>query len=676
LIKILFFNFTEFNIKFIISFQINNYGNVKFLFLLETNILKFNKMDEIASFSNEDTSVMLNRLEQEFIYIGDLNDPIRIVDDQKAYEAIKYCHWNIFKNHKLKLAELLFKNNIHIKFIDVFDHLYSIRSEIKFDNVIPQCSSYQYYKSTDLNMRRIFNIMSLNTIIGEIFIFSLEFRRLFTKSNNEKNNKTYLEIYINFINDLEFIDNFMKFDPSFDGFINSIQNLSVDADECQKTWNSLNSIEILLKFARSHTKWKVESFATVAFIASDKDIENIGEINEIIKIFVNLTIKCVKNPRYKHKQEFKDALNETKIFTVNSISTGNGFSIFLPVLISCLYKLSVNEKLKMDVFNYPDLKNTLKSLIFDAIEVEKNYGLELFSQLAFNKQVNEELNKDLDLIEYVTKLQNKKDFEFKLLEKTCQNFLWILKSKEKQVENLPLIKTSHIMISYNTASRVKCLKIKDELEKLNFKIWIDVNEIHGSSLDSMAQAVEQSQIVLICITEKYRQSVNCQAEAQYAFKLNKPIVPLIMQAGYNNVSGWLGIIMGDKIFVDFCKYEFNESMSRLKKQIELITKPLNTNLTNLLPLENIQKNNDEEQKNTDSPKNWTEDQVKDWFLSKNLIKIYEEVKPVNGGVLYQLYDMKKNIPEFFYKSITKNETLDYKTIANFGNLLENLFERN
>ncbi len=206
------------------------------------------------------------------------------------------------------------------------------------------------------------------------------------------------------------------------------------------------------------------------------------------------------------------------------------------ILIITLYKLSVNEKLKMDVFNYPDLKNTLKSLIFDAIEVEKNYGLELFSQLAFNKQVNEELNKDLDLIEYVTKLQNKKDFEFKLLEKTCQNFLWILKSKEKQVENLPLIKTSHIMISYNTASRVKCLKIKDELEKLNFKIWIDVNEIHGSSLDSMAQAVEQSQIVLICITEKYRQSVNCQAEAQYAFKLNKPIVPLIMQAGYNKVS--------------------------------------------------------------------------------------------------------------------------------------------
>ena len=75
-----------------------------------------------------------------------------------------------------------------------------------------------------------------------------------------------------------------------------------------------------------------------------------------------------------------------------------------------------------------------------------------------------------------------------------------------------------------------------------------------------------------------------------------------------------------------------------------------------------------------SAKEWTEEQVKDWFLKENLIKIYEEMKPLDGPVLYQLYDMKKNIPEFFYKSITKSETLDYKSIAVFGHLLENLFK--
>lgn len=66
---------------------------------------------------------------------------------------------------------------------------------------------------------------------------------------------------------------------------------------------------------------------------------------------------------------------------------------------------------------------------------------------------------------------------------------------------------------------------------------MDVSDIHGSSLDSMAKAVENSYCVLMCITEKYRQSVNCQSEAQYAYKLGRPIIPCILQKGYENVTG-------------------------------------------------------------------------------------------------------------------------------------------
>lgn len=87
------------------------------------------------------------------------------------------------------------------------------------------------------------------------------------------------------------------------------------------------------------------------------------------------------------------------------------------------------------------------------------------------------------------------------------------------------------MISYNTASRELCLQIKESLEQAKLKVWIDVEEIHGSSLDSMARAVENAKCVLICVTEKYRQSLNCQSEAQYAFRLNKKIIPLVMQKG-------------------------------------------------------------------------------------------------------------------------------------------------
>ena len=39
------------------------------------------------------------------------------------------------------------------------------------------------------------------------------------------------------------------------------------------------------------------------------------------------------------------------------------------------------------------------------------------------------------------------------------------------------------------------------------------------------------------MTSKYKQSVNCRAEAEYAFSRNKPIVPLIMEKGYMP-DGW------------------------------------------------------------------------------------------------------------------------------------------
>jgi len=59
-------------------------------------------------------------------------------------------------------------------------------------------------------------------------------------------------------------------------------------------------------------------------------------------------------------------------------------------------------------------------------------------------------------------------------------------------------KTDHIMISYNKESREVCLKVKSELEKDGHRIWIDVEDIHGSSLESMALAIERSKCVLIC----------------------------------------------------------------------------------------------------------------------------------------------------------------------------------
>lgn len=59
-------------------------------------------------------------------------------------------------------------------------------------------------------------------------------------------------------------------------------------------------------------------------------------------------------------------------------------------------------------------------------------------------------------------------------------------------------------------------------------------------------------------------------EAEYAFQQRKPIIPLMMQRAYRP-DGWLGLILGSKLFYDFSgKYSFESRMTGLLKAIQTI----------------------------------------------------------------------------------------------------------
>ena len=87
----------------------------------------------------------------------------------------------------------------------------------------------------------------------------------------------------------------------------------------------------------------------------------------------------------------------------------------------------------------------------------------------------------------------------------------------------------------------------------------------------MAQAIEKSICVLVCVAEKYKESNFCRLEAEYLTQKNKPFIPILMEKGYR-ADGWLGIILGSKIFVDFTKLEFTNAMNELNRNLDLIPK--------------------------------------------------------------------------------------------------------
>jgi hypothetical protein len=131
------------------------------------------------------------------------------------------------------------------------------------------------------------------------------------------------------------------------------------------------------------------------------------------------------------------------------------------------------------------------------------------------------------------------------------------------------LKMKHIMISYQWDDQPFCIKMKHSLEKAGYNVWMDIDKMHGSTLDSMAEAVEQSFCVIMCITLKYKNSKSCKQEIEYADKLNKPLIPLMLQKGYIPDS-WLGLILGKKIYIDAKIYNYKTTIDKLINEIECI----------------------------------------------------------------------------------------------------------
>ena len=72
----------------------------------------------------------------------------------------------------------------------------------------------------------------------------------------------------------------------------------------------------------------------------------------------------------------------------------------------------------------------------------------------------------------------------------------------------------------------------------------------------------------MCMSETYKQSANCQSEAEYAFKRKKHIIPVKITEEYIP-DGWLGFILGTRMYIDFGKYDFEKAMTLLDNEIQL-----------------------------------------------------------------------------------------------------------
>jgi len=97
-----------------------------------------------------------------------------------------------------------------------------------------------------------------------------------------------------------------------------------------------------------------------------------------------------------------------------------------------------------------------------------------------------------------------------------------------------------VMISYDQRSGTDCMKkLFRELKMRGYKVWVDVEEMHGGIYESMAEGIAYSFIFVPLVSEAYESSPNCGPELQHAQTSQKTIIPVKIEDYDPSKDSWL-----------------------------------------------------------------------------------------------------------------------------------------
>ncbi|CAF1390924.1 unnamed protein product [Rotaria sp. Silwood1] len=292
-----------------------------------------------------------------------------------------------------------------------------------------------------------------------------------------------------------------------------------------------------------HDEMQLNAYRCLGKIMIEADIKTMTKPSKIAAVHIEFLKDTIDDS--KPSERFYSLLESLKNFVqhdqvkIELIRQG-----ILPLLITCV------------------LKNT-----FDPIKVHL-IALEVLLALAFHNQACSFLKQNENFMNHIRIFSNKTDSNQLRLQRVAEGLLWKLEQEDEAVAK-PTILTWYkydIMISYSHKDKQLCLQIHQQLINDGFRVWLDNDCLRGSTMVGIANAIENSLYVLICMSNTYKQSVYCQSEAHYAFERGCRLIPIIVESNYKP-DGWLGIIISGKIYVDFIANEFNVAYEKLKNEI-------------------------------------------------------------------------------------------------------------
>ncbi|CAM4796484.1 unnamed protein product [Rotaria magnacalcarata] len=384
-----------------------------------------------------------------------------------------------------------------------------------------------------------------------------------------------------------------------------------------------NTVPMLMKHTQvNFDKTQFHPYRALAAILTDNDIKQLANPARITNVFVFHLKKSIDGIGLK--QHLENSLPSLK----------NG----IPLLPRCATETR-----------------------FDGTKIQLS-ALKILMSLTFNNKGKSLLLKNDNFIQYLkTLVASSKPPD---LQKVANGILWRLFPKyEKHESNF----NYDAMISYAHKDKELCHRICKTLAADNFRIWIDLEQIHGTIMQVMAEAVEQSSYVIVCMSDNYIVSPYCQAEAQYAFEQRRILIPLRVQSGYKP-QGWLGFLLSGRMYIDFMKTNFDTAYAQLLLEFHLnqLDRKHNTTFVNHSNVNESPAVIDE--RITYSYPNdvlqWTPADVHNFLLDKQLNQMVPVCQQIDGRKLAELYSLcRVNSPVMLQTLRSETKELHSATLS-------------
>ncbi|CAF0924268.1 unnamed protein product [Rotaria sp. Silwood1] len=443
--------------------------------------------------------------------------------------------------------------------------------------------------------------------------------------------------------------------------LSTLCHLTYNIDMIVYMKNNLFLKSLLLKMTESDdSEISFNTYRILSIIMNEEDIKRLANSNKIVAVFYLYFISMIDDPI--QKTAFHSLLHSLK-------------------------SLVQHEQIKIELINQGIIPLLIRCIIEENFHKTKiqQYALEILLALSFNKDTLNILEQDIKFMNYLKILENSTEEN---LQRVANHLLWQFDQKIS-IHTVNTLNSScsnskfDIMLSYSHSDKKICFQIYENLVKDGYHVWLDRDQIHGDTMTAMANAIENSEFVFICMSEAYKQSPFCQAEAHYAFERRCKLIPIIMKAKYKP-DGWLGIIVSGKIYIDFSKFEFDSAYSMLKTEIEKtqntttvhsITKPTSHKL--LVPQSSLVV--DQHQLVINLPHCidlWSIDHVRSFLIDNNFISLLPIFPNFNGHLLHQAYSMCQINRESMFQAmrheIIADGTVPPLTLATYLQFLEQL----